>query len=355
MRIFMVVQTIQEIAQKVGGELIGDGSLEISGVADIREAKRGEISFVANAKYFKFLSSTQASALIVESSVSTDRKDLALIRVKSPNQVFSKVVELFAVAPIRLEPGVSPLAQVSPEAKLGKNIFIGPFAVISENAELGEGTQVYPGVYVGPQVRVGKNCILYPNVVLRERITLGDRVRVQAGTVIGSDGFGYAPVDGKWVFVPQCGTVIVEDDVDFGANCTVDRGRFGATRIGRGCKFDNLVHVAHNVVIGSDSLIIAQVGISGSTTIGRNVILAGQVGVIGHLDIGDGARVAGQGGVVEDLPPNAQVWGSPAMPFSDYVKAQARVKKLGEFVKTLRELSKKVEALEKDKVKKGEA
>lgn len=341
--------TVAEIAKRVGGEATGDLQARITGPSDLASAGPGEISFLANSKYAKFLDTTKAGAVVLAKESICKRKDLSLIRVANPNTAFSKIVELFAFAPPTIEPGIHAQAFVAKSAKLGAGVCVGANAVISEDVILGEGAQIHAGCFVGSYAKIGAHCILFPNVTILDRVELGDRVRVMSGSVLGSDGFGYEFEKGRWAKVPQCGKVVVEEDVEIGANCAIDRARFGQTRIGRGTKIDNLVHVAHNVQIGHDSLLIAQVGISGSAMLGHHVIVAGQAGIGGHVTIGDGAKIAGQSGATADVPPGAEVMGTPEMPFSEFVKAQARVRKLGQTMKTLRDLENRVEELEKSK------
>jgi UDP-3-O-[3-hydroxymyristoyl] glucosamine N-acyltransferase len=221
-----------------------------------------------------------------------------------------------------------------------------PFATVEAGAVIGDRTLIYPGVYIGHQSRVGADCVLYPNVVIRERITLGDRVIVHGGSVIGADGFGYEPDGDKLRKQEQFGTVVVEDDVEIGANVTVDRARFDVTRIGRGTKIDNLVQIAHNVILGEGCIIVSQVGIAGSARIGKNVVLAGQVGIVGHLTIGDNVKVAAQSGIGKDIPAEEVYFGSPAIPIRDKKRELAAVKKLPGLLKAVRDLEKRLSRLE---------
>lgn len=339
--------TVAEIAKRVGGLATGDVNARVTGPADLASAAPGEISFLANVKYAKFLAVTKASAVILGLEARCDRKDLALIRVANPNAAFTRVIEIFAPPAFDLAEGVHPQSSIANSAKLGVGVGIGPFVVIGEDVEIGAGTKIHAGCFVGPGAKTGKNCVLFPGVNLLDRVTLGDRVRIMSGTVIGSDGFGYEFEKGHWSKIPQSGMVTIEDDVEIGANCAIDRARFGTTRIGRGTKIDNLVHVAHNVQVGHDSLLIAQAGIAGSAMLGHHVIVAGQAGVGGHVHVGDGAKIAGGSGITSDVEPGSDVWGMPHLPFDEFVKAQARVRKLGETMKKLRDLEKRVEGLEK--------
>jgi UDP-3-O-[3-hydroxymyristoyl] glucosamine N-acyltransferase len=237
--------------------------------------------------------------------------------------------------------GISTQAAIDPTVKLGAGVAIGPFAVIENGAVIGDGTVIYSGCFIGANSKVGKNSILYPNVVIREEITVGDRAIIHSGTVLGSDGYGFATIEGKHQKIPQIGRVVVEDDVEIGANVTVDRATTGETRIGAGTKIDNLVHIAHNVRIGRDCLIVAQVGISGSTTIGNRVTLAGQVGVVGHVHIGDGAIITAQSGIMNDVAPGEVLFGSPARLHREAMKLQAIFGKLPEIYSAIKALRKK--------------
>jgi UDP-3-O-[3-hydroxymyristoyl] glucosamine N-acyltransferase len=269
-----------------------------------------------------------------------------LVRVADPSLAFAQVMALFYPAPVRHPQGIHPAAVISPKSRLGKNVGVGACAVIEDGAVIGDNSIIYAGCYIGCDVRIGRDCIFYPHVALRERVTVGDRVFIQSGTVVGSEGFGYAKVDGKYRLIPQVGTVVIEDDVEIGANVTIDRARFDKTVIGRGTKIDNLVQIAHNVTVGEDSIIVAQAGISGSTRIGHNVTIAGQAGLVGHIEIGDGAILAAKAGISKSVPPGAMVSGYPARPHNEMLRINAALQRLPEMVKTLAELKKRLAALE---------
>lgn len=340
----MLKKTLREIADFLGGELCGDGDQLITGVAGIDDAVSGQISYVASEKYLARAEETCASALIVGSGVSME--GMNLIRVKDPEAAWERLVELAKPKPIHFEPGVDPCAWVSEEASLGKDVVIMAHATVEAGAIIGDSTIVYPGVYVGHFCSIGKDCRIYPNVVLRERVVLEDRVIIQPGAVIGSDGFGYAEVDGRRVKQEQSGTVILEEDVEVGANVAIDRARFDVTRICRGTKIDNLVQIAHNVVIGENSIIISQAGIAGSTRIGKNVILAGQVGVAGHIKIGNNVKVAAKGGVTKSVEDNEVLYGNPAGRHADKKREVVHVRRLPKLMKKLKALSERVRCLE---------
>ena len=335
---------VGEIAKLLGGELLGDPQLPVTGLSGIKEAQPGDLTFVANPKYFPLVEKTQASVIICPLDMTAAGK--VLIRVENPSLAFSQAVSIFIGKPVPLCQGIHPTAIISPEARLGKDVNVGPYAVIEKGVVLGDRTTVGSHCYLGVEVTAGADCLIYPNVTIRERSVLGQRVIVHSGTVIGSDGFGYVLVDGRHQKIPQVGIVEVQDDVEIGANVTIDRARFDKTVIGKGTKIDNLVQIAHNVRIGENCIIIAQVGISGSTILGENVILAGQAGLAGHLNIGAGVVVAAQSGVSNSIPAGTVVWGFPAKPQQEARRVNACVQRLPHYVQIILELKKKVEDLE---------
>lgn len=337
-------KTLAEVAALVGGEIIGDAGTVITGICGIKEAKEGDLTFVANSKYLRLMQQTRASAIITGRDVRWAPKPL--IRTEDPSLAFATLVSLMAPTETRRPAGISPQAIVGERVTLGRGVAIQAFAVIEDDVAIGDRTMIYAGCYVGHHTTIGADCLIEPNVSIRESVELGDRVVIHSGTVIGSDGFGFATVKGAHQKIPQIGTVVIEDDVEIGANVTIDRARFGKTVIGRGTKIDNLVQVAHNVAIGQNAIIVAQSGISGSTTIGHNVVLAGQAGVVGHITIGDNAVVAAQAGVSKSVPPNTQVWGTPAKPLTRAKRINACVQRLPELVKTIEALSRRLEQLE---------
>jgi len=338
--------TIADIVQLTQGELIGSGQMEIKGCAGLKEAKEGDVSFLANPKYEPLAKECKASVILVSQGTSLPGK--TVIKVDHPSLAFAKVIDYFLKdSATFIPPGIHPTAVIAKDALIAKDVAIGPYVVIEPKAVIGEGTKIYAHSYIGHETRVGSQCLIYPFVTLREKISIGNRVIVHSGSVIGSDGYGYVTVDGKHTKIPQIGTVIIEDDVEIGANVTIDRARFDKTIVGEGTKIDNLVHIAHNVSIGKHCLIIAQVGISGSTHIGSHVILAGQVGVVGHLTIGDGAIVAAQSGVSKSIPAGHQVFGSPAQPLRAAFRANAHIQRFDHYVELIQELKKRVEELEK--------
>lgn len=334
-------KTLQEIAQHIRGEIVGDKNLVVTGVCGVKEAQKGDLSFIANAKYSPLAEKTKASALIVPRDVSIPGK--SVIRTDNPSLAFTKAVSLFVDddAP-KPAVGVHPTAVIADGVKIGKNVSIGPCAVIESKAEIGDGVVIGSGTYIGRSTKIGKDSHLYPHVMVREKISIGERVIIHSGAAIGSDGFGFINVDGTHQKIPQVGTVVIEDDVEIGANVTIDRARFDRTVVGRGTKIDNLVHIGHNVIMGKNCIVIAQVGISGSVIVEDNVTLAGQAGVVGHLTIGKGSVVAAQTGVTKSLPPNSVVFGMPSRPLSEAKRIHACMQKLPEYVKRIQELEAKV-------------
>jgi len=337
-------KTLKELAAFVGGELVGDGHIVISGVSGIREASRGDITFLANPKYLPLLKKTRASAVVTGRDVVD--ASIPVIRTDNPSMAFVKIVSFISPDHTVHPKGIHQTAVIGKNVSLGKNVAIGPYAVIEDNVKIGEETVIYSGCFIGHDTEIGNYSLIYPNVSLRERISIGNNVIIHSGSVIGSDGFGYVNVEGRHHKVPQVGTVVIEDDVEIGANAAIDRARFDKTIIGRGTKIDNLVHIAHNVVIGENSIIVAQVGISGSTVIGKGVTLAGQVGVVGHVEIGDNAVVMAQSGVSKSVPAGSYVWGYPAKPQETAKRVNACVQNLPRLYNTVTELKKKIEELE---------
>jgi len=319
--------TLEEIARRLKGRIEGDAQAAVSRLSGIREAEPGDLTFVASPKYASDAANTRATAVIVSEDW-TRPCAAALVRVANPEKAFDEVSRWFAPPPITYAPGVHPLAVIAPSAVLGKDVHIGPFCVVEPGARIGDRTVLVASNYVGAQVKLGADCLLYPQVTLREYCVLGDRVILHNGTVIGSDGFGYVQEGAARIKVPQTGIVEIGNDVELGANVTVDRARFGRTRIGCGVKVDNLVQIAHNVTIGDHSVIVSQVGISGSASIGQRTILAGQVGVAGHVTIGDDVVVGAQSGVPKDIPSKSFVLGSPAIPHDRFAKNHAMIMRM---------------------------
>lgn len=341
-----------EIARIVGGDLDGPADKEITGAAPIADAGPTEISFVAERRYFEAARSSRAGCVIVGRDAPP--LDLPVIQVADPRLAFAQVLE--ALQPPRDVPmGIHPTAVIGEGAQIGADVSIQAHVVVGKNAVIGDGVLIYPGCYVGNDSVIGAGSVLYPNVTVYEGVTIGQSVILHAGAVIGSDGYGYVAHGGRHRKVPQIGTVIIEDDVEIGANTTVDRGTCGATIIRRGTKIDNLVQVAHNVDVGEDSLIVAQSGIAGSVTLGARVTMAGQTGAAGHLTIGRESVVAARGFVTRTLPPGSFVSGFPARGHKEQMRVLAASQKLPDLLdtvahlkRTLDEIEARIEALEEE-------
>jgi UDP-3-O-[3-hydroxymyristoyl] glucosamine N-acyltransferase len=341
-----VEKTLGEIASLVRGTVVGDPSVTISGVSGIREARPGDISFLANPKYLGLLEGCKASAMVVDRDLDVPETYIPLIRVSNADMAFATIVQLFAEPPIEPRKGIHPLAFVGENVTLGHNVSLAPYAVVEDGAKIGDGTVIHPLAYVGPHARLGCNCLIYPHVVIRERVVIGDRVVIHSGTIIGSDGFGYSTIKGVHHKIPQIGNVQIDDDVEIGANVTIDRARFDKTWIKRGTKIDNLVQIAHNVALGENTVVTAQTGIAGSAKVGNHCIIAAQSGIIGHIEVGDNAVVAARSGVTKDVPPNITVSGFPAQPHEKMQKALACMRRLPELLQIVKDLGERIERLE---------
>jgi UDP-3-O-[3-hydroxymyristoyl] glucosamine N-acyltransferase len=342
--------TLAELARALDGTVVGDDSVEIRGVAGIREALPGDVTFLANSRYEGYLAETRASAVICDRA--HRHANVPLLQVDHPYLAFQKAVGLFRPELYQPLPGVHPTAVVSPAANIGEGASIGPLCTIEPGARVGAKTVLMAGCYVGVQASVGEGCLLYPRVVLREECVLGDRCIVHAGAVIGADGFGFAFDAGRYHKVPQVGNVIVGNDVEIGANTTIDRATTESTRVGDGTKIDNLVQIGHNVVIGRHCIIVAQVGISGSTELEDYVTVGGQAGIIGHVKLGRGVQVGAQSGVSKSWPAGTTMFGTPAAPLSLFKRLNAYLQKLPllfERTKTLETRVAKLEGNEQEK------
>ena len=302
---------LKDIVDFIGGSIEGNSDVVITGVSGVKEAQEGDITFLANSKYSSLAKTTKASAIICP--MDTEECGITLVRVENPSVAFSKALSLF-VDDSGLEfKGVHETAVVSKDALLGENVNIGPHVIIEGKVAIGEGTTIHGGSFVGYRTNIGKDCLIYPNVSIMNGANIGDRVVIHSSSVIGSDGFGFVNVEGAHHKIPQIGIVEIDDDVEIGANVSIDRARFAKTKIGQGTKIDNLVQIAHNVQIGKNCIIVAHVGISGSTTIEDNVILAGQVGVAGHITVGKGIIVGAQSGVTHSIiEGEGMYWGTPS-------------------------------------------
>ena len=334
---------LRDIAMMLGGEISGDPDREILGVAGISEAKEGDITFLSDKRLAKECSEGKASAVVVRDFVPELNKPQ--IAVRNPQYAFARLLERFFVKP-PCPAGVSNLASIAKSARIAGDVSIDPPAYISDDAVIGAGTVIFPGVFIGSGSVIGESCILYPNVTVREKAVIGSRVIIHAGAVIGSDGFGYVFEEGRHYKIPQVGGVIIEDDVEIGANVAIDRATTGNTRIGKGTKIDNLVQIAHNVTIGENSVIAAQTGVAGSSRIGSFAALGGQVGIADHAKIEDGTMIGAQSGVIGNLSKGVYS-GYPAMPHRDWLKSSAIFAKLPELSKKIRQLEEKIEVLER--------
>lgn len=343
----MFTLTTGELAAKLGAELVGDAGAVLHGVADLHSARAGHVSFASQPRYWSAAAASEATAVIVSKDAQVTSPSCALLHVANVDKAFAAACAMFAPAPVVLPRGVHPQAWVSPQAKLGKDVSIGAFAVVEAGAEIGEGSTLHPQTHVGHEAKLGADCLLYPFASVRERCVLGDRVILQNGAVIGADGFGYT-VDAKGVRtqIPQTGIVVLEDDVEIGANATVDRARFGETRVGKGTKVDNLVMIAHNCVIGENSVLCSQAGMAGTTTLGKRVICAGQAGLAGHLTVGDDAVIGAQAGVPGDLAGGQMYLGAPAVPRLEFGKSLVHVAGIPKLKEQLKALTIRLAALE---------
>lgn len=337
--------SLSELAAMVNGEIAGDSEIRINSFSSMEQAAQGEISFVTKVKEPVFSEMTNASALLVPMAV--EEADLPIVRVKDP-YLASAIIHNFFLKRDFVAAGIHDRAHVGEGCEIHEEITIKANASIGDNVKIGARTLIHPGVVIGDNVTIGEDCEIRGNVTVEEGCVLGDRVILHAGTVIGSDGFGYAANEiGCHVKRPQVGIVVVGDDVEIGANCCVDRATFGVTEIKTGAKLDNMVQVGHNVVVGENSILVSQVGVAGSVTLGRNVVLGGQAGLSGHITLEDGVMVAAKGGVHTDLPKGSVVGGTPAMPVKQWGKSAAVYAKLPEMRKEIRALKKELAALKK--------
>ncbi|PYK18742.1 MAG: UDP-3-O-(3-hydroxymyristoyl)glucosamine N-acyltransferase [Verrucomicrobia bacterium] len=332
--------TLQELATLSGAELIGDPKLQITGAASLGEATPGEISFFANRKYIGLLRKTCASAIFVPPDFA-EPINAAQVRVSNPTKAFEQVLLKFAPSAVTFAPGIHSTAIVDPSVQLGERVSIQPLAVIEAGTRIGDDTIVGAGSYIGHETVIGSACHIYPQVTIRERSKIGSRVIVHSGAVIGADGFGFEMVDGRQEKIQQLGIVQIDDDVEIGANTTIDRARFGRTWIQEGAKIDNLVQIAHNVVIGKNTVMAAQSGIAGSVQIGQRVLIGGQVGVIGHIEIGDNTALGAQSGISKNISGGAW-WASPAVPLAEAKQQIAWVRRLGKLFARVKEIERKL-------------
>jgi UDP-3-O-[3-hydroxymyristoyl] glucosamine N-acyltransferase len=333
---------LKELADILDAELSGPGETEILGVAGIQDAESGFITFITGANHLRDLEQSRASAAFVP--LDTPALSLPLLRVKNPRLAFARAIELFYVKPSRAV-GISDKASIGRNVTTGADVSIHPCAVVDDDARIGDRVTLYPGVYIGKGSEVGDDSVIHANVSIGDKVIIGKRVIIHAGTVIGSDGFGFVTDAGKHYKIPQVGGVVIEDDVELGGNCTIDRATLGNTVIKKGTKLDNQVQVAHNVTIGEHCLLAGQVGIAGSSTLGNYVVLGGQAGVADHVTVGDRVMAGGGSALTRDVEAGQVIVGYNAMPIRDWLKVQAILPKLPELKRTLTSLDKQVQEL----------
>jgi UDP-3-O-[3-hydroxymyristoyl] glucosamine N-acyltransferase len=345
--------TAKQIAGLVEGKIEGNPEVAVSSFGKLEEATEGQLAFLANPKYEEFLYSTQASIIIVNNSLELEKEiNATLIRVPDAYSSFAVLLTEYAKIVRENLTGIQQPVYIDATARMGENVFIGAFSYLGENVILGNNVKIYPQVYLGNNVTVDDGSVLYPGVKIHHDCVVGKNVAIHAGSVIGGDGFGFAPQpDGSFKKVPQIGNVVVEDNVEIGANSSIDRATIGSTMIRSGAKLDNLIQIAHNVEIGQNTVIAAQSGISGSTKIGKNVMIGGQAGIVGHIQIADGSKINAQSGVSKSIKtPNTAVTGSPAFDYGHALRSQILSRNLPEIEKRLKDLEQMVEKLRNEKV-----
>ncbi len=345
--------TVNHIAALLEGEVIGDGTLSITGVGKVEEAQQGMLSFIANPKYEKFAESTAASCVLVSRSFDPSkfsRVPPAIIRLDDPYASFVIAIQKFMPVKADLEPGIHPTAVIHSSAQIGKNCTIGAYVVVGMNCTIGDNAVLHPHTAIGRDVKIGNDCLFYPHVTIREECIVGNRVIIQPGAVIGGDGFGFAPKkDGTYQKIPQIGIVVIEDDVEIQANTCVDRATLGETRIKRGVKLDNLVQIAHNVVVGEDTVIAGSSGVAGSTKIGKNNMIGGAVAITGHVFTADGVKVGGGSIATRALDTPGETYsGYPAKEAAKWRKVEAASRSLPEMLTEMRLLKERITALEQE-------
>ncbi|MDR3048641.1 MAG: UDP-3-O-(3-hydroxymyristoyl)glucosamine N-acyltransferase [Elusimicrobiota bacterium] len=340
--------TASEIAKITDGKIIGGGSEIITGANGLNEASKEDISFLSNMKYLSDAINTRAGILFVSEDCDISVfQNRAIIKVKNPQYAYGIILSVIDKEKIEsYKPQIFDGSYISDKAQIGQAVYVGSGVAIEDGACIGDSSRIFANVYIGRNVKIGKNCIIYPNVVIRENVLIGDRVIIQPGVVIGGDGFGFATVGGKNQKIPQIGRVEIGDDVEIGANTTIDRATTDATRIGKGTKIDNLVMIAHNVQIGENCIIVAQAGISGSTKIGNNVIIGGQTGIVGHLKIGDNVMIASQAGISGDIKDGQKIGGNPMSELNHSIRVRALIRKLPEIYQDFKNLKNKINSKE---------
>lgn len=345
--------TAAQIAMLINAKIEGDAEASVGSFSKIEEAKEGQLAFLANPKYEEYLYSTGASIIIINESLELKEKVKGtLLRVPDAYTAFASLLAKYQEMMAQQLTGIQQPSYIAPTAKIGENVFIGAFAYVGDNAVIGNGAKIYPNAYIGNNVSIGDNSVIHPSVTIYHQCRVGKRVTIHAGSVIGGDGFGFAPQpDGSFAKVPQIGNVEIEDNVEIGANATIDRATIGSTIIRAGAKLDNLIQVAHNVEVGNNTVIAAQAGVSGSTKIGKNVMIGGQAGIVGHIAIADGAKINAQSGVSKSIKqPNSAVTGSPAHDYTSTLRSQAITRKLPELEKRIKEMEALIRQLMTEKV-----
>jgi UDP-3-O-[3-hydroxymyristoyl] glucosamine N-acyltransferase len=340
------MKTLGELAHLVGGTLKGDPQTPIRGINALENARPDELSFLTPKHYSQRKDfRCRAAALVVPPSL--EHLDYPLLIVDNPLAIFARIAQLFATPPF-LAPGIHTTAHIGENVRLEPGVSVGPLAHIGSGSQIAQGCRIYGGVYLGCDVQIGEGSLIYPRVTILDGCQIGNRVIIHSGTVIGSDGFGFAQDElGRHIKIPQMGTVHIDDDVEIGANCTIDRGAFGKTTIQEGTKIDNMVHIAHNVVVGKHCILVAQVGISGSTRLGHHVIMGGQVGVVDHIEIGNRVRVGAKSGVARSVKDGEDISGIPAVPHKEWLRMCASARRLPHFRDELRQMKERIERLEK--------
>lgn len=339
----------KQIAQFVQGVIEGDENATVNTFAKIEDGKPGAISFLSNPKYTHYIYDTESSIVLVDKSVELEKPTKAtLIKVDNAYECVAKLLQLYeSMKPKKT--GIDSLAFISPSAKIGENVYIGAFAYIGDNVVIGDGCQIYPNVVICENAKVGNDCLFYPNVTIYHDCHVGNRVTLHAGSVVGSDGFGFAPSENGYDKIPQIGIVTIEDDVEIGANTCIDRSTMGSTFVRKGVKLDNLVQIAHNTDIGANTVMSAQVGVAGSTKVGQWCMFGGQVGIAGHITIGNKVFLGAQSGVPSSLKDDQTLIGTPPMEKLPYFKSQAIFQKLPDLYKQIQKLQKEVDELKKSK------
>ena len=337
--------TAQQIAQFVQGKVEGNPNASVNTFAKIEEGRPGAISFLSNPKYTHFIYETESSIVLIDETVQLEKPVKAtLIRVKNAYECVARLLQMYAAAQPK-KTGIDSLAFIHPTAKVGENVYVGAFAYIGEGAVVGDGCQIYPHAVIGEKATLGEDCLIYPNVSIYHHCVLGNRVTIHSGSVIGADGFGFAPTAHGYDKIPQIGIVTIEDDVEIGANTCVDRSTMGSTYVRKGVKLDNLVQIAHNTDIGENTVMSAQVGVAGSTKVGQWCMFGGQAGVSGHITIGNKVNLGAQSGVLGSLKDDQTLLGSPAMSVRPFLRSQALFQRLPEIYKQINEMQREIEQL----------